>query len=83
MGKRGPVARTIYTRAFRIRLTEARAALLPFFQQLEQLPRGARDDVLLDAIQHGVAQAHEMLARKQHIQSARVERAIENILDGF
>jgi hypothetical protein len=80
MGKRGAVRRTIYTKVIRIQLTDARRGLLSFFEQLEKLPRGKRDDVLLDAIQHGAVKAQEKMAQNE---SAAVERAIDNILDGF
>ncbi len=76
----GRFKRTIYTRVIRIQLTEKRRGLLPFFEQLEKLPRGKRDDVLLDAIQHGAVKAQEKMA--QH-ESAAAERAIDNILDGL
>ena len=82
MGRRGPVGRIIYTKVIRIQLTEKRRGLLAFFQELEQLPRGKRDDALLDAIQHGAAKVQETL-RVTQTESAQVERAIGNILDGF
>jgi hypothetical protein len=80
MGRRGPVGRIIYTKVIRVQLTEKRRGLLSFFEQLEKLPRGKRDDVLLDAIQHGAVKAQEKMAQNE---SAAVERAIDNILDGF
>ncbi len=80
MGRRGPVGRIIYTKVIRVQLTEKRRGLLSFFEQLEKLPRGKRDDVLLDAIQHGAVKAQETLMRTE---SAAAEQAIDNILDGF
>jgi hypothetical protein len=79
---RGRTRRTIYTRVIRIQLTEAQRGLLPFFEQLDRLPRGRRSDALLQALQHGLAQGVDTLLQR-HAESARVERAIENILDGI
>lgn len=74
----GRFKRTIYTKVIRIQLTDGRRGLLPFFKQLEELPRGKRDDVLLDAIQYGAVKAQETLLRRE---SAAMEQAIDSILD--
>jgi len=77
---RGRIKRSIYSKVIRIQLTEKRRPLLAFFEALDKLPRGKRDDVLLDAIQHGAAKAQETMSRKE---SAKVERVIDTLLDGF
>ena len=54
MGKRGPVGqRILYNQVHRIVVTDEFRDLLPFFEQLQTLPRGRRNAALLTAIRGG------------------------------
>ena len=80
-GKSGRTKQRIYHRVFRIALSSADRDLLPFFKNLEELPRDRRNAALLAAIRGGAATAQEVvMARKG---STKVNKAIDAILDAF
>ena len=83
-GKRGKSGRTkkrCYHRVFRNAMTSADRDLLPFFKNLEELPRDRRNAALLAAIRGGAATAQEEVM--SHKGSTKVNKAIDAILDAF
>ena len=81
MGKRGPIGQpTLLNRVYRIRLLTGDQDLLPFFQQLETLPRGRRNAALLAAIRGGQSAAQQELTRRE---SQRASQAIDHLLSAF
>ena len=81
MGKRGPVEQfTLLNRVYRIRLLTGDRDLLPFFQQIEALPRGRRNAALLAAIRGGQSAAQAEIARRE---SHRASQAIDHLLSAF
>jgi hypothetical protein len=84
MGKRGATPKIIYTRVIRIQIPESRRALLSFFQNLDQLPRGKRNGALLDAVEHGAQASMEKASAKSNSkESAKMSRALDSFLDDF
>ena len=79
MGKRGPVGqRILYNQVHRIVVTDEFRDLLPFFEQLQTLPRGRRNAALLTAIRGG--QTAVQVALETPKESKRASQVIEAFL---
>ena len=77
MGKRGPVGTVIYSRVYRIALSQVDRDLLAFFTALDKLPPGRRNAALLAAIRGGQSAAQSEIERKE---SKRTSRALDALL---
>ena len=78
MGKRGPVGTVIYSRVYRIALSQIDRDLLPFFTALGKLPPGRRNAALLAAIRGGQSAAQSEIGRKE---SKRTSQKLDALLD--
>lgn len=79
-GRSGANPKRIFTYIYRISLYAPDSDLLPFFEQLNQLPPGRRNVALLAAIRGGAAAGQQELARTE---SRKVSSALDHLSTMF
>ncbi len=71
-GRSGRPKSTLYAKAYWISLSPRDSDLLPFFKQLDQLPRDQRNTALLAAIRGGTAAGQAAMEKHSESRKASV-----------
>jgi hypothetical protein len=79
--KTGAPKRNLFSRVYRITLHVADADLLPFFEQLGQLPPDRRNAALLAAIRDGAAAGQQEMSRAESRQVSIALDTLANVFD--